>query len=294
MVIVKLQGGLGNQMFQYAIGKAISIKHNTTLKLDLSFLQDRSPKESFIFRDYDLGIFNLDVEISQGKEKNSFIEGNQWLNRQINLIINENFKKIYFKEKSFEFDCNALKYKNVYLDGYWQSPKYFMNIENIIRENFSIKYPLLYNSQKIAMDIVESNSVCLNVRRTDFVNLKNTNKFHGVKEIEYFNEAINLLSSKVDDLKIFVFSDDINWCVKNLRFKFFTTFLTHEHAGHKFNNYFQLMSLCKHFVIPNSTFAWWAAWLSQNPEKIVIAPYKWFNSNSINTADLIPVNWIRV
>lgn len=294
MVIVKLQGGLGNQMFQYAIGKAISVKHNTAVKLDLSFLLDRSPKESFVFRDYDLDIFNLDVEFSDIQERNKFAEAKKWWNQPLDWISSGNFKNVYYREKSFEFDFKALRHKNIYLDGYWQSPKYFMDIEYIIRENFSIKNPLLHNSERVALDIVESNSVCLNVRRTDFVNLENTNKFHGVKENEYFEKAIDLLSSKVANLKIFVFSDDITWCIENLRFGFSTTFLTHEYAGDKFQNYFQLMLLCKHFIIPNSTFAWWAAWLSKNPNKIVIAPNQWFNSNIINMSDLIPVDWLRV
>lgn len=287
-------GGLGNQMFQFAFGKYLAIKNNTELKFDLNFLLDRSPKTNptFVNRDYDLSIFNINESIASKEEIKKL------KNRTDSLIADKiankllGNKKSYFKENEFHFSEDHLKISdNSYIEGYWQSEKYFLAISNELRNHyFTFKSPLSEKSEILSTKIKQSNSVCINVRRGDFV----TNPVHGTMGIEYYSEGEEILLFKYKDLEMFVFSDEIDWCRKNLKFKSSVTFVSHEYAGEKFQDYLRLMSTCKQFIIPNSSFAWWAVWLCLNPDKTVIAPKKWFNYEAWNTIDLIPQTWIRL
>jgi hypothetical protein len=138
-------------------------------------------------------------------------------------------------------------------------------------------------------NIRESNSVMINVRRADYLNTD----FHGVFGMDYINSAVKIVESKVENPKYFIFSDDIEWCIENIDLPNMTI-VNHSYKGPKFSHYLQLMMNCKHFIIPNSSFAWWSACLNQNTDKIVIAPKRWFNRDDINTIDLIPDNWLRI
>jgi hypothetical protein len=129
----------------------------------------------------------------------------------------------------------------------------------------------------------------INVRRADYLNTD----FHGVYGIDYIKSAVKIIESKIENPKYFIFSDDIEWCVENVNLPNMTI-VNHFYKGSKFSHYLQLMMNCKHFIIPNSSFAWWSAWLSKSSDKIVIAPKRWFNRDDINTNDLIPENWIRI
>ncbi|MEO0789174.1 MAG: alpha-1,2-fucosyltransferase, partial [Bacteroidota bacterium] len=143
---------------------------------------------------------------------------------------------------------------------------------------------------ELAGQIKMLNSICLNVRRTDFI----TDKTLNVTSVNYFKKAADYIAGQVEEPCFFIFSDDIDWCRKNLDLPYLVNIVGHEHKGKKFGNYLQLMSLCKHFIIPNSSFAWWAAWLSQQSEnKIVVTPDPWFAAGDYNTKDLIPDDWIR-
>ena len=293
MIIVKLMGGLGNQMFQYAFGKYLATKHNTELKLDTSFLLDRTPqKKHFVFRDYDLSIFNIDEQFSTTKEVNKLVSrtGNTSIDNKLNKLLNT--KKSHIKDMSMEFNAAHLNIEdNTYLEGYWQSEKYFQKISRQLKNNlFTFKNPLTQQSSVLLNKIEQSNSVCINIRRGDFV----TNSFHGAMGVDYYNEAEKILLQKHENLELFIFSDDIEWCENNLNFSVPTTFVGHEFAGHKFQDYLRLMAACKHFTIPNSSFAWWAVWFSSNPEKTVIAPKNWINNPPNPVDHLIPKNWIRI
>ncbi|WP_431191084.1 alpha-1,2-fucosyltransferase [Leptolyngbya subtilissima] len=167
-------------------------------------------------------------------------------------------------------------------------------MKNTILKDFSFQDNLPDALTTLANEIENSNSICLHVRRGDYVSHPNANKFHGVKGIDYFDTAISLIAQTLTDIKIYVFSDDITWCIQNLKLEFITTFVEYEYPHRKPNEYFRLMILCKHFIISNSSFSWWAAWLNQDPQKIVIAPKKWFNDPMIDTSDLIPDNWIAI
>ncbi|MFH1461878.1 MAG: alpha-1,2-fucosyltransferase [bacterium] len=285
MIITKLQGGLGNQMFQYAIGRFLAQKNKTELKLDLSFYCNKQNEPQRI---YSLENFNIKENIATQKEIEDFEKYKNksgWKHFFYKSFFTND--SIYVKEKQFNFDPKVLKtYDNSYLDGYWQNEKYFKSIENIIRENFTLKNKLPDNLQNILTKIKNPNSISLHIRRGDYVNKENYN----VLPIEYYNEAIKIITEKNSDIHLFIFSDDIVWAKNNLNTEFPITFI----YGNKDYQDLILMSLCKHNIIANSSFSWWGAWLNSNPNKIVIAPKKWFNKTEINTEDLIPKSWIKI
>lgn len=289
MIIIKLSGGLGNQMFQYAFGKILSYENCLDLKLDIGAYINQDNQE---FRNYSLDIFNFNVAFASQQEIDSVI-GNkikQTINKFSNKI-NINILNNYYHESKFEIQSHLIKLnKKAYLDGYWQSPKYFERFSSIITKDFTFKNNIPLQFQEIKNEILTNNSVALHIRRGDYVN----NPIHFYDSSEYLKAALNLLSSKFsNDLKVYVFSDDLPWCQSNLPSLFpkieisFCSTLSSE-------NDFKLMSFCKHFVIANSTFSWWAAYLGKFVDKTVIAPKKWFNVPYINTNDLFPNNWIVI
>jgi hypothetical protein len=278
MIIVKLIGGMGNQMFQYAFARALSLKTNTEFKIDLSFLKIKDSGSNYVHRDFDLDIFNIPENIiSETQINNSHIIREQIFSYSQNIVDD-------IKQK---IDVD------LYLDGYWQSYKYFEEFEIQIKKDFEFKN-LIENNKDIDVknminDIMGSNSVMVNIRRTDYLN----NDFHGVMGVEYINKASKIIDSRINNPRYFVFSDDIEWCEENVKLDNMVI-VNHEYKGDRFDLYLQLMKSCKHFIIPNSTFAWWSAWLGDNKNKIVISPKSWFTNDSINTNDLIPSNWIRI
>lgn len=290
MIKVTLMGGLGNQMFQYACAYALAKEKNTDLEIDLSFLLDRRPRENFVFRDYDLDIFEChnQIQLSSTNRRRSTLKIR--LTKIINSILPVSLRSVYY-EPGFAYSSEIVKVNSqVRLEGYWQSPKYFSNCDEEIRELFELAYNLDNSQMELKKNIESTNSICLNVRRADFVN----STFHGTCDKEYYIEGLRILQERLIDCKIYVFSDDIDWCRDNLSFNLPTFFVDHSYSGQKFGAYLELMKCCKHFIIPNSTFAWWAAYLSEEVDKIVIAPKLWFLDSNINTQDLIPVSWIRI
>jgi hypothetical protein len=179
--------------------------------------------------------------------------------------------------------------KDVYLNGYWQSEYYFEPIKGILRKEFTLKEVLIGQNAELAERIKNSNSVSLHIRRGDYVDNKEVSEFHGTCSPEYYKKAIEFLKAK-GDLEVFVFSDDIQWAKENLRADKIN-FVAQNNPGYIDMN---LMALCKHNIIANSSFSWWAAWLNQSPSKIVIAPQKWFADPGRQTPDIYPKNWIKI
>jgi hypothetical protein len=291
MIIVKLWGGMGNQMFQYAFGRSLAHRHDTTLKLDLGFFRNQPRNKKHVFRSYDLDVFNIQEEFATEKEvlKLGRRFKNDLLERGFNRVLG--VKRSHIVEPHFHFSPSIHQSPDdVYLDGYWQSEKYFSDIPQIIRSEFTCREPLNAKAEKLMDDIKNSVSICLNVRRGDFV----TNSFHGTYGAEYFAAADAIISRKISGYTYYVFSDEIDWCEQNLKFGVPTVFVSHEYAGPKFQDYLRLMTACRHFVIPNSSFAWWAVWLNGSKDNMVIAPKKWFNDPAMDTRDLYLPGWIKI
>ncbi len=291
MIIIRLKGGMGNQMFQYAFGLNLAQRLGTELYLDLSSLLDRS-KGDFVYRNYDLTIFNLEAQFLTSPTflKNIYKVKSSWLSRVLRKQINKG--KGYRKESHFHFEPKLVEEaseKTIY-EGWFQSPKYFAGIESVLQQHFSFKQDILSGSQELFKRIKNTNSICLNVRRTDFIKVDNLN----TTSKDYFIQAAKYFIENTEAPHFFIFSDDVEWCRENIKLNAPLEIVDHSHKGIKFSNYMQLMSFCKHFIIPNSSFAWWAVWLNNNPSKMVVAPKKWFNDASIDTTDLVPEQWIRL
>jgi hypothetical protein len=289
MIIVKLQGGLGNQMFQYAFGYYLADKHKSELKLDLTFLLDRSNKGNHTFRDFDLNIFDINISIAKAYEIAELKSRSE--NLLINNILNKlkGFKKSYVIEPGYQFYPEIFESgDNVYLEGYWQTEKYFKPISNVIKKIFTVKENLTVSSEILSSNILSENAVCVNIRRGDFIN----NPITGTLTPEYYLQAEKLIIENVDHPKLYIFSDDLEWCYKNLKFKSTATFVSDEYSGYKYQDKFRLMSMCKHFIIPNSSFAWWATYLAEsNHNKLVIAPAHWVQHPILQNPDIYIEDW---
>ncbi len=289
MIIVKLIGGLGNQMFQYAVGRHLALKTNTELKIDISgFKQYKLHK-------FSLDTFNIEKNIASKKEVSTFKKyqrksGKVWF--LYNRLIADKTK--YFQERQFNFDPEVLSLKDpVYLDGYWQTKKYFEDIEPVIRKDFSFILPQGDKDKAISELINNTDSVSVHIRRADYVTDKNSNESHGTCHIEYYEKAINIILEKVSNPHFFIFSDDHKWVKENIKIKHPTVYVDHNNADTNYQD-LHLMSICKNNIVANSSFSWWGAWLNSNPNKIVIAPQRWFLNQKMNTCDLIPDSWIKI
>ena len=256
MIIVKIQGGLCNQLFQWAYGKNLSKRYEVFF--DTSFFDQQFNLTKATQRDYLLDnilvkkakVIDDEMAISLGGLK-------------FYRIIDEfKFKKLNFKAQ-----------ENYILDGYWQSEKYFLDIKNEIVDSFV--WPEIKN-----LDL--KNSCSIHVRRGDYLK---TQHVHPIQSIDYYNKALDIIQPKGN---IFIFSDDIKWCKNNLNYKN-SIFMENN------SNIYDLhaMSLCADNIIANSSFSWWAAWLNQNENKKIICPKNWF-ADSTNDSDIKPSEWIQI
>lgn len=287
MIITKIEGGLGNQMFQYAFGRTLATRNNSELKLDIT------PFETFKLFPYSLDNFNIDKNYATEDELRPFLKCRPRQGRLGRFILNPFFydSNRYIIEKDFCFQPEMLNLKDpCYVDGYWQSEKYFLDIENEIRKEFTLRNPLGQYSKLISKKISSvENPVSLHIRRNDRVKDERTKILHGSSSEEYYKEAMNIINEKTKNPTYFVFSDDIEWARANVKTGFPTEFIGQGHD----KNYedMELMRLCKHHILANSTFGWWGAWLSDHYKTgITIAPKRW--NIKFDTKDLLPKHWI--
>ena len=182
---------------------------------------------------------------------------------------------------------------DIYIEGYWQTEKYFKNIEHTIKKDFTFKTKPDKNNQSLLNQIKNCNAVAIHVRRGDYVKNPVANRILGVCNLDYYNKCINLIIRKINNPHFFIFSDDPKWTINNLNIDFPATYVSHNGSDKGYED-LRLMSNCKHQIIANSSFSWWGAWLNNNPNKVVMAPKKWFNDLSINTEDLIPESWVKI
>ena len=276
-LIVKLQGGFGNQLFQISNAISLSKKYDKKIILDLSsYYFDFFSKNTK--RDFELDFLNL------GYQKSLF----KYYNFKLAKFFNINIAEI--KEQNFNFKNITLKKDITYiLNGYWQSYKYFQDF-SLKYSDFKSKIKLNKRDESILKLIKNSNSICVHIRRGDYQNLK-TSSFHGIAPIEYYKSSLLFFQNKFKDCKFFFFSDDIDFL--KVHFNDFYNSKIVSNSDFCLVDEFFLMMNCKNFIIANSSFSWWSAWLSPEKNKTVIAPKKWFNQN-IDTSDLIPDNWVRL
>jgi hypothetical protein len=296
MIIVELISGLGNQLFQYAAGRALSLRLNTSLKIDRRWFDMNIEKQTP--RSYGLDPFSLDPIFATEKEIQRLRYPN--INSLSGKIITKldsmkpYYKQAVYKEPHFQYDTNFNKASiNTYLIGYWQSEKYFTEYAEVIRKDFQFRFPLEGKNQHWANLIQNSNAVSLHVRRSDMVHNPEVAKTHGSCSLDYYINANNLICEGLEHPEFFIFSDDPDWCKENLHLSNPTHYIDNNQGDQSFID-MQLMSLCKHHVIANSSFSWWGAWLNSSTSKRVIAPKRWFADDSRDTSDLLPSSWIRI
>ena len=248
MIIVKIIGGLGNQMFQYALGRSLAYRHNTELKLDISDYQER-------YKLHRYGLHHLNIHASIASPNG----GKQRILLALLKIFRGNTAKSYLAEKKFSFDPSILSCgDNVYFNGYWQSEKYFTNVQDIIREEFKIKTSPDQDNESMIKRIESTEAVAVHIRRGDYISNSKTNSVHGSVSLEYYTKAAKIIMDAINTPTFFVFSDDPQWVKKNLKLPSLTVYIDHNGPEKNYED-LRLMSVCKHHIIANSTFSWWGA-----------------------------------
>jgi len=295
MILIKIQGGLGNQMFQYALAKKIGLLKKVPVKFDISWFNNFGEKTAP--RHYNLPKFNIIENIATDKEIKKFQRHYPHfskIGKFYNFLFSDSSK--YFKEKNRNFDSSILNLNdNVCLDGFWQSEKYFKNIENIIRTEFTLKEES-ENFIKLKENILKrkNSSIAIHVRRGDYIRDPQKKERHTVLPTEYYTKSLEIIKEKIPNPYFFIFSDDIEWCKQYFNKLDNVYFVDDKNL----KDYEELitMSKCKHQIIANSSFSWWGAWLNPNLNKIVIAPKNYFNNPKIkvNINDRFPRKWIKV
>lgn len=294
-ITVALCGGLGNQLFQYATARALAIRCASSLVLDISWFDEVQLIKHTSIRKYALGSLMLgEHQIKTCSKKKSFV------NRVSQLFVSQGrrvgikFTDSSFSEQSFRFDERVLRLKApVRLIGYWQSPRYFNDVETQIRKEITVNGKLNDASIEVLNQIQSTDAICIHVRRGDYVTNKEASSFHGLCSNEYYKNGVNRVAQGLRAPHGFVFTDDPAWVRENLSIGIEFTLVDINSIDEPHLD-LCLMSACKHFVIANSSLSWWGAWLSTSPNKKVIAPVRWFADSSIDTTDLIPDDWSRI
>ncbi|MCQ2788789.1 MAG: alpha-1,2-fucosyltransferase [bacterium] len=272
-IVVRLDGGLGNQFFQYALGYAICQEHGQELLLD------KSAYETYKRRVVELDNFNLTVKYAPEELINQ-------LNKK------RIFGKTLYKDKRFSFTPSLLKIKNsAYLKGFWQTEKYFKKYEKDVKNLFKFKDYSFIQNHDLLSEIQSTNSVSINLRLCEYVSNLEIAKIHYICKENYYKNALNYINDKLENPKYYVFSDDIEMAKGYLPSGYEYVFCNT--ANWKEDLYF--MQNAKHNIIANSSFSWMAAWLNKNEEKIVVAPTQWFTKVAkINYKDVVPKSWVKV
>jgi hypothetical protein len=293
MVIVKLMGGLGNQMFQYAAARRLAHARRTELKLDTSYFATDS------LRRYALDHFNLHEHFATAEDIARVARGglNPFILAGTRLLqaTRPYHRRRCIRERQFHFDRRILDAPgDVYLDGYWQSEKYFADIRGIIQAEFTPKRPLVdAGAREMLQQIQGCVSVGVHLRRGDYVSDPRINAYHGVCDSEYYETSVRLLTDRYPHAHLFIFSDDPESALADAPLGYPGTVVGRAITAADHEE-FLLMTCCQHFIIANSTFSWWAAWLGTNPDKLVFAPGRWFTHELHDTRDLLPSGWTVV
>ncbi|MDM9625973.1 alpha-1,2-fucosyltransferase [Rhizobium sp. S152] len=285
-VITHIVGGLGNQMFQYAAGRALSLRTRQPLKIDISSMR------KYRRRDFSLEEFNIEASVADPSDSPVYRPRGFWARTLQKFRKPSPYRYIRHVEQAFApeiLDLTGL----VYLEGYWQSEKYFAGFEDTIRTEFALARPMSNARQATLARIKASNAVSVHVRRGDYVTNASANAVHGTIDPEWYAAAMQRMAEKVQDPTFFVFSDDPAWASANLKSQWPVVFIAPQDDGRDAED-MHLMAACGSHITANSTFSWWGAWLNPNPLKHVIAPLQWFRSTAHDDKDLIPTSWERL
>lgn len=284
MVIIEISGGLGNQMFQYALGQKI-ISIGKEVKYDLSFYN----KSVQTLRKFELDIFRVDCPVASDSELVRFGRGNS-LASKLKQKAGWNKRRVYNENLDLGYQPEIFKFDDIYLSGYWQSEKYFKDIREQILHLYTFPKKLDYKNRTFLEKIENSNSVSIHIRRGDYLNQKNVSIYGGICTTKYYKNAIQYINNRIDKPLFFIFTNDIDWVKKELDFP--NKVIVDCNSGTIDYWDMFLMSNCKVNIVANSSFSWWGAWLNQNGDNLVISPNKWVNNHSVT--DTICDKWICI
>lgn len=289
-VIARIEGGLGNQLFQYAAARSLADRLGCDLALDLRGL-DKNGDRPFQLDLYRIRAFVADSNQLQGLPDP---RASRWgrVRQGLSQIAPSLFPFPVFWPRSFAFDqtFNQIIHPR-YLVGYWQSEKYFAWNRTRLLEDIQLVTQLSIDTPILA-EIRSTRSVALHIRRGDYVSNVSAAQFHGLCDLAYYKTAIDNLKARFSDINVFVFSDEPEWAQTNLRLDVPIRFVD-ANATDKGHIDLELMRECRYHVIANSSFSWWGAWLSRSDAPMVCAPKRWFTDTSTDTSDVIPARWIQ-
>ncbi len=301
MIISCIVGGLGNQLFQYAVGKHLAMRNNETLTVDYGLFQchrQRHP-QLFHFNVDCREIDDLNFASSAETEMRSHFKlppAQRSLARRVARQLRSRLWRRplvsapLFWEKSPRFDAALLDLEApVRLIGFWQSEKYFLGIESTIRRDLQIKAEYLKNTDRVLEKIGRTRAVSVHFRRGDYVGL---NKFEMRNPLDYYQNAVKDMAQHVEDATFYVFSDDVAWVKQHFQSPHRMVYVNEDGVLTDVEE-LHLMKSCRHHIIANSTFSWWGAWLNPDPHKRVYAPRIWFNDDK-DYSDVVPENWLRL
>ncbi|UWS05932.1 alpha-1,2-fucosyltransferase [Phaeobacter inhibens] len=283
MIITRLHGRLGNQMFQYAAGRALADRLGVSLALDSRGAELRG--EGVLTRVFDLDLATPDI--LPPLRQRAPLGYALWRGLGQHLGTGPKLRR----ETGLGYNPDFVDWSdNSYLHGYWQSERYFAQSAERIRRDFT--FPEYSNQQnaEMAARIGETNAISLHVRRGDYLTLA----AHVLCDQAYYEAALaQVLDGLEGQPTVYVFSDDPQWAKENLPLPCDKVVVDFNGADTDYED-MRLMSLCKHNIIGNSSFSWWAAWLNQTPDRRVAGPAKWFGDPKLNNPDILPPGWLRI
>jgi hypothetical protein len=288
MVITRLMGGLGNQMFQYAAARRLALVRRVPLKLDVTWFE-RSPD-----RAYALSAFNIDAALATPAEVAEIRgpdAGAARLAFRLRRLSRVGYRWHAIHERFLSpVDARVLAAGDwTYLEGYWQSEKYFGDVADAIRREFAITWEPDARGRALLEQMGMSESVSVHVRRGDYAASVERN----VCTPAYYATCVARVAERVAAPHLFLFSDDPGWVAANLRFDYPTTIVSETPARSDHAD-MRLMSACRHHILANSSFSWWGAWLNPRADKLVYAPRRWMNDRRVDDRDVVPEGWTRV
>lgn len=290
MIISRITSGLGNQLFQYALGRSLALRNETALYFDLSYYKQLYQTDTP--RAFKLDRFAIDYKLLNTSPY-------RYLSKATKLLPNRTLKPFvnWVKEAQFHADPSVLDAADrfITLDGFWQSERYFVDYEAIIRNELTFKRDTGATFESYRREIEQSEQpISVHIRRGDYVTHPEFSQSFGFVGVNYYRLAIARLREQFPNANLFLFSDDPAWVQEHLVLDAPHVFVKSTGSDADLDD-LQLMSLCKHHIIANSSFSWWGAWLNGGKNKVVIAPDRWFkNKPDWNTKDLIPSSWLRL
>lgn len=285
MFVFQFMGGLGNQLFQYAAARSLSIKRGIPFKIDFD------DPYKFVKRKFNLSAFNLQVEHASWMELYKCKPKRRIEKRLWKLVGKDPACRLYTEKTYYTYDPGFFSCPDgAYISGFWQTEKYFLDIEDTLRSELTFSIPASGKNEEWIKKINSCTAVSVHVRRGDVITVAKTNKLFNVMTPAFYENAMNNMASSFKDCVFFFFSDDIEWVRENIKTTYPAHYVDANDDAHNYED-LRLMSSCKHHIIANSSFSWWGAWLNPDKQKKVIGPAKWMSDRNIADTDHIPLTW---